>query len=79
MNVTHKRCVSLSVADEGRYMAIWRKTVLIPWSEFKAVGQATLHWQEVPMLRIGEPSVATTRVPLAVFRVMRGKLPGGLA
>ena len=77
--VTYKRCVTLGVADEGLYVTIWRKTALIPWTEFKAVGQTTLHWQKVPMLTVGEPPVATMTVPLAVFQVMRGKLPVGLA
>ena len=77
--VTYKRCVTVGVADEGLYAAIWRKTVLIPWSEFKAVEQATLHWQKVPMLTVGNPPVATMAVPLAVFQVIRAKLPAGLA
>ena len=77
--VTYKRCVTLAVAEEGLYVSIWRKTVLIPWTEFKAVGQATLYWQKVPMLTVGDPPVATMTVPVAVFQVMRGKLPAGLA
>ena len=67
------------MADEGLYVAIWRKTVLIPWTEFKAVGQATLYWQKVPMLTIDNPPVATTTVPVAVFQMMRERLPTGLA
>ena len=77
--LTYKRCVTMGVADEGLYVTIWRKTVLIPWTEFKAVAQATLYWQNVPMLTVGEPPVATMTVPLAVFEVMRAKLPVGLA
>jgi hypothetical protein len=76
--VTYKRCVTLGVADEGLYVSIWRKTALIPWTEFKAVGQATLYWQKVPMLTVGDPPVATMTVPVAVFQVMRGRLPVGL-
>ena len=76
--VIYKRCVTLGVADEGLYVAIWRKTALIPWTEFKAVGQATLYWQKVPMLTVGDPPVATMTVPVAVFQVMRGRLPVGL-
>ena len=76
--VTYKRCVTLGVA-EGLYVSIWRKMVLIPWTEFKGIGQATLYWQKVPMLTVGEPPVATMTVPVAVFQVMRGKLPAGLA
>lgn len=76
--VTYKRCITLGVADEGLYVSIWRKTALIPWTEFKAVGQATLYWQKVPMLTVGDPPVATMTVPVQVFQVMRGRLPVGL-
>ena len=77
--VTYKRCVTLGVADEGLYVSIWRKTALLPWTEFKALGQATLYWQKVPMLTVGDPPVATMTVPVVVFQVMREKLPMGLA
>jgi hypothetical protein len=77
--VTYKGCVTLGVADEGLYVSIWRKTALIPWTEFKAVGQATLYWQKVPMLTVGDPPVATMTVRVQVFQVMRGRLPAGLA
>ena len=76
--VTYKRCVTLGIAEEGLYVTIWRKTALIPWTEFKALGQATLYWQKVPMLTVGEPPVATMTVPVAVFQQMRGKLPAAL-
>ena len=76
--VSYKRCVSLGFADEGLYLTIWRKTALVPWSEFKAIGQATLYWQKVPMLTIGDPPVATMTVPVAVFQQMRGKLSAAL-
>ena len=66
------------MADEGLYVSIWRKTALIPWSEFKGVRQRTLPWQKVPMLTVGDPPVATMTVPVAVFQVMRGRLPVGL-
>jgi hypothetical protein len=76
--VTYRRCATLVVADEGLYVAIWRKTALIPWTEFKGVRQATLSWQKVPMLTVGDPPVATMTVPVSVFQQMRGKLPAGL-
>ena len=60
------------------YVTIWRRTALIPWAEFKGVGQATLNWQKVPMLTIGDPPVATMTVPVAVFQMMRSRLPVGL-
>jgi hypothetical protein len=76
--VTYKRCVTLGIADEGLYVKIWRKTVLIAWSEFKSIGQATLYWQKVPMLTVGDPPVATMTVPVEAFQLMWGKLPAAL-
>lgn len=76
--VVYKRCVTLSVTDEGLYLSVWRKTVLIPWHDFKRLGQATLYWQKVPMLTIGEPTVATITMPQPLFELMRSKLPNEL-
>jgi hypothetical protein len=73
--VTYEQCARLGIADEGLYVTIWQKTALIPWNEFKGVGEATLHWQKVPVLTIGDPPVATMAVPLAVFQLMLGELP----
>jgi len=73
--VTYRRSATLVVADEGLYVSIWRKTVLIPWTEFKGVRQATLSWQKVPMLTVGDPPVATMTVPPQTFEVMRANLP----
>ena len=56
--VTYKRCVTVGIADEGLHLTIWRKTVLIPWGEFKAIGQTTLNWQKVMVLTVGNPQVA---------------------
>lgn len=77
--VTYRRAATLVVADEGLYVSIWRKTALIPWSEIKGVRQATLSWQTVPVLTVGDPPVATMAVPPQTFELMRGKLPAGLA
>lgn len=77
--LAYNRCVTLGVADEGLYVTIWRKTALIPWSEFTAVEQGMLHWRRVPRLTIGHPPVATMTVPVQVFQVMRNRLPEGLA
>ena len=77
--VTYRRAATLVVADEGLYVAIWRKTALIPWGEFKGVRQAALSWQTVPVLTVGDPPVATMTVPPQTFELMRGKLPAGLA
>ena len=56
--VTYKRCVTVGIATEGLYLTIWQKTILIPWGEFKEIGQATLYWQKVPVLTVGNPQVA---------------------
>jgi hypothetical protein len=77
--VTYNRCVTLGVADEGLYVAIGRKTALIPWPEFRGIAQATLHWQKVPMLTVGDRPLATMTVPVAVLQIMRDELPATLA
>lgn len=71
----YKRCVSMGVCTEGLYLAIWRKSALIPWSEFKSLEKATLYWQSIPMITIGEPPVATLTVPVEVFQLFRTYLP----
>jgi hypothetical protein len=76
--VTYKRCATLGIASEGLYVTIWQKTALIPWTEFKGVGEATLSWQEMSLLTIGDPPVATMAVPVAVFQLLRGELPTAL-
>lgn len=73
--VVYKRCVTVGIADRGLYLAIGRKTVLIPWSECKEIGQTVLHWKRVPTLTIGAPSVATIIVQNDLFAAMQAKLP----
>jgi len=77
--VTYRRAATLVVADEGLYVSIWRKTALIPWTQIKGVRQATLSWQKVPILTVGDPPVATMTVPPQTFELMREMLPAGLA
>ena len=77
--VVYKRCVTVGVADEGLYLSIWRRTALIPWREFTAIGQATLYWQKVPMLTVGNPAVATIAIPGPIFEALRHRLPAMLA
>jgi hypothetical protein len=72
--VTYKRCVTLTVADEGLYVSIWRKTALIPWPEFKGIGEATLFWQKVPLFTVGDPTVATMTLPVPIFQRIQAKL-----
>lgn len=74
-SVIYNRCVTLGVGDQGLYVEIRQKSILIPWLEFKTLGQTTLHWQKVPELTIGEPAVATLTVPIDVFRLMQARLP----
>ena len=68
--VVYKRRVSLGVEEQGLYVAKGRKTLLIPWNDFKAIGATTLFWQKVPLLTIGSPPVATISVPRPVFEMM---------
>jgi hypothetical protein len=72
--VTYKRCATVGIADEGLYLAIWRKAVLIPWSEFKGVGQTMLYWQRVPLLTVGTPPVTTITVQNDLFEMMRSRV-----
>ncbi len=76
--VVYKRCVTVGIADEGLYLNVWRKTVRIPWQDFKRLEQATLYWQKVPMLTVGAPPLATVTVPSPLFELMRSRLPNEL-
>jgi hypothetical protein len=35
--VVYKRCVTVGISDEGLYVSIWRKTLLIPWNHFTRI------------------------------------------
>ena len=72
--VTYKRCVTVRIADEGLYLTIWRKTVLIPWDEFKAIEQTKLYWQKVPVLTIGNPQITKITMKNDLFAVMLERL-----
>lgn len=76
--VVYKRCVAVGISDEGLYISTWGKSALIPWNEFKNIAHATLYWQKVPMLTVGDPPVATIIVPASLFDLMRSRLPIGL-
>jgi hypothetical protein len=58
----------------AQYLTIWRRTVLIPWNEFKGIGQTMLYWQKVPVLTVGDPPVATITIQNDVFAAMRGRV-----
>lgn len=77
--VTYKRCVALTVTDDGLFIRIWRKTALIPWQEFKGIGEATLSWQRVPLFTVGDPTVTTMTLPVSVFQMIQGKLSSAAA
>ena len=62
------------IADEGLYLRIWWKNVLIPWSEIKYAGQVTIYWQRMSELTIGDPVVTTITVKNELFEMMRGRL-----
>ncbi len=72
--IIYQRCITLAVEEQGLYVARGNKRALIPWNEFKAVGQVTLHWNQVPLLTVGDPPVATMTVPNPIFELMRSHL-----
>ena len=74
-SVVYRESVTVGIAAEGLYITTWRKTVLIPWSEFGAVTQGRLFWERVPVLSVGHPAVTTITLPLRLFDQLRGHLP----
>ena len=72
--VRYKRCVTVGVADDGLYLAIGKRSALVPWAEVKSIGRATLYWQNAPVLTVGDPPLATIAVPAALFEPMRAPL-----
>jgi len=68
----------VGIADEGLYLNVWRKTVRIPWQDFKRLEQATLYWQKVPTLTVGDPPLATIAMPARLFELMRSRLSNEL-
>ena len=76
--VVYRRCMTVAVSDEGLYLATGIGSAVIPWSEFKAIGRATLYWQKAATLTAGDPPVATIILPAALFEAIRARLPEGL-
>ena len=72
--VEYEFCVTAWIADDGLYLKVWRKIVLIPWSEFKCVHQMTVFWQRVLVLTVGNPPVTTITVQNDLFEMIRGRL-----
>ena len=72
--VEYEFCVTAWTADEGQYLQVWRKIVLIPWSEFTCVHQTTVFWQRVLVLTVGNPPVTTITVQNDFFELIRGRL-----
>ncbi len=59
--VLYQRCVTVGIAPDGLYPAIGRRAALLPWAEFPDNGQGKLHWQNVPVLSIGDPAWRRSR------------------
>lgn len=76
--VVYKRCTTLGISSEGLYLTIFGQPAIVPWSDFTRLETATLNWQKVPLLTLGEPPFATMTVPPAEFNHMRPFLPPGL-
>ena len=73
-SVAYKRCATVGVADEGLYLRVGRKTVLIPWSECTQTGETMLYWQRAPVLALGNPPVGTIVVQNGLFAALRGRM-----
>lgn len=73
--VIYRRCVTMAPTDEGLFVSVWGKRALVPWREITAVGQATLFWQKVPMLTVGNPAVATLTIPTDMWPSIQQRLP----
>ena len=73
--VVYNRCVRVGIADEGLYLTIYRKTILIPWNDFGRIDPTVLYWQNVPVLTVGNPPMATITVPNDLFERMRERMP----
>ena len=74
-SVLYRNCTTLGIASEGLYITTWRKTVLIPWSDFSGVTQGRLFWERVPVLSVGHPAVATITIPRQLLNQLRTFLP----
>ena len=77
-SVIYRNCTTLGVADEGLYITTWKKTVLIPWSDFTGISQGRLYWERAPVLTVGQPVVATIMLPMRLYHSLRDHLPAGI-
>lgn len=72
----------VGVADDGLHLRVpllfrpGHPPLLIPWGAIAEVEPRTVLWHMTYGLRIGEPHVATVRVPERVIRVLRDHQPG---
>jgi hypothetical protein len=73
--VTYERRATVGIADEGLYLKIGRKAVLIPWNDFEETDQTMLRLQAAPVLAVGKPSVASITAQKDLFARMREKVP----
>jgi hypothetical protein len=72
--VDYEGCVTVWIAAEGMYLRIWRKIVLVPWSEFKYVGQVTFYCQRASELTVGDPALTTIIVKNELFEMIRERV-----
>jgi len=82
--VRYRKCMTVGIGSQGLYL--WARPilsryqpVLIPWGEIKGMQEARMYWQRVKLLSIGNPQVATVRVPLTLFRSIQPNLSPNLS
>ena len=71
--VRFRRCVTVHVGSAGLHLHVRPimsryPPVLIPWEELREPRRTRIYWQTAMLLAIGNPQVATIRVPATLFR-----------
>ena len=74
-DMVYRDSTTLGIAEQGLYLQTWRKTVLIPWAEFRETNRSRIFWEQVAMFSIGDPRVTTMAVPESVLSQFRAQLP----
>lgn len=72
--VRYRNCVTASINPYGLYLSVplpHHPPMLIPWSEFKGLGETRIYWRKAIVLSIGNPRVATIAFPMGLFELMR--------
>jgi hypothetical protein len=76
--VDYNGCLSIRVAAEGLYIAMWpmfrlaHPPLLIPWSALRVLGVNDRWWRRDVTLAVGMPEIARIRLPLRVVSAAEG-------